>query len=56
MFSTGRRHVLFAAKLAATIALCIWIVAVVNWDQVWSELHRSNYWLLLLVVAIRLLA
>lgn len=55
MFSTGRRHVLFAAKLAATIALCIWIVAVVDWDQVWSELRRSNYWLLLLVVAIKLL-
>ena len=52
--SPVRRRLLFAIKLAVTLTLCGWIVAHVDWTQFWSIVRGSVFWIIGVVVLMRL--
>jgi uncharacterized membrane protein YbhN (UPF0104 family) len=48
-----RRRLLFAVKLAVTLALCGWIVTQVEWTQFWNTVRGSTLWIIGVVVVMR---
>lgn len=48
-----RGRLWLAVKLVVTAGVSAWIVALVDWTQVWAAFLRSSPWIILLVVTLR---